>query len=240
MIIYDSLGMMVLIVGFVISGIVQLMLKWAYSKYSKVPGSSGMTGAQAAAHMLRSNGVAGVAIEEIPGMLSDHYDPTHKVLRLSPDIFRGTSLASLGVACHEAGHALQHAKGYTPLYIRSVMVPVATFGTNGGMILMALGMFLTAAQGLAGGKIIAMIGFLAFLGAVLFSIVTLPVEFNASRRAKEQLVALGMVRNSEEQRGISTVLNAAAMTYVAAAAVAILNLLVWAIRLGLIGGRRDD
>ncbi len=238
--VFDSLGLMAMIVAFVISGIAQLMLKRAYSKYREVPGSTGLSGAQAAAQMLRANGVAGVTIEETPGMLSDHYDPTQKVLRLSPDIFRGNSLASLGVACHEAGHALQHAKGYTPLYLRSAMVPVATFGTNGGMILMVIGMFLGAAQGIVGGKIIALIGFLAFLGAVLFSIVTLPVEFDASRRAKEQLATLGMVGSPEEQRGVSTVLNAAAMTYVAAAAVAILNLIVWAIRLGLIGGRRDD
>ncbi len=237
---FDSLGLMVMVAAFVISGIAQLMLKRAYSKYREVPGSSGLTGAQAAARMLRANGIAGVGIEETQGMLSDHYDPTHKVLRLSPDIYHGTSLASLGVACHEAGHALQHAKGYTPLYLRSAMVPVATFGTNLGIILMVVGMMMGAAQGFVGGKTIAMIGFVGFLGAVFFSIVTLPVEFDASRRAKEQLAALGMVGSNAEQRGISTVLNAAAMTYVAAAVVSLLYLLEWAIRLGLIGGRREE
>ncbi len=238
--IFDSLGLMVMVAAFAVSGIAQLYLKRAYSKYREVRGSSGLTGAQAAAHMLRANGIAGVAIEETPGMLSDHYDPTHKVLRLSPDIFRGTSLASLGVACHEAGHALQHAKGYTPLYLRSAMVPVASFGTNLGLILMVVGMMLGAASGMVGGKVIAMIGFTLFLGYILFSIITLPVEFNASRRAKEQLTALGMIGSREEQRGISTVLNAAAMTYVAAAVVSLLYLLEWAIRLGLLGGRSDE
>jgi uncharacterized protein len=236
----DPLYLVVMVASLILSGGAQLMLSRAYNKYREVRGSSGLTGAQAAAHMLRSNGITGVAIEETPGTLSDHYDPTHKVLRLSPDIFRGTSLASLGVACHEAGHALQHAKGYTPLFLRSVMVPMASFGTNAGVILMIIGMFMGVGDGLFGGKTIALAGFGLFLAYVLFSIVTLPVEFDASRRAKEQLSALGMVGSVEEQRGVSTVLNAAAMTYVAAAAIALLNLLVWAVRLGLIGGRRDD
>lgn len=238
---FDPLSIIVMVVAMVISGIAQFLVRSAYKKYSQVPSSTGMSGAEAAAKMLRANGIAGVGIEQVQGMLSDHYDPTKRVLRLSPDIYNGTSLASLGVACHEAGHALQHAQGYTPLYIRSLMVPVATFGTNAGVWLMIIGVMMGAASGVPGiGRYMALIGFLTFLGAVFFSIVTLPVEFDASRRAKQQLAELGMLRTAEEQRGVARVLNAAAMTYVAAAIVSLLYLLEWAIRLGLIGGRRDD
>lgn len=238
---FDPLSIIVMVVAMVISGIAQFLVHSAYKKYSQVPSSTGMSGAEAAAKMLRANGIAGVGIEQVQGMLSDHYDPTKRVLRLSPDIYNGTSLASLGVACHEAGHALQHAQGYTPLYIRSLMVPVATFGTNAGVWLMIIGVMMGAASGVPGiGRYMALIGFLTFLGAVFFSIVTLPVEFDASRRAKQQLAELGMLRTAEEQRGVARVLNAAAMTYVAAAIVSLLYLLEWAIRLGLIGGRRDD
>ncbi|KXK31855.1 zinc metallopeptidase [bacterium] len=238
---FDPLSITVMVITMVISGIAQFMVKSAYKKYSQVPSSAGMSGAEAAARMLRANGIAGVDIEQVEGMLSDHYDPTKKVLRLSPDVYHGTSLASLGVACHEAGHALQHARGYTPLYLRSIMVPVATFGTNAGVWLMLIGVLMGAASGVPGiGRYMALIGFVAFLGAVLFSIVTLPVEFDASKRAKQQLAELGILHSVEEQRGVAKVLNAAAMTYVAAAIVSLLYLLEWAIRLGLIGGRRDD
>jgi Zn-dependent membrane protease YugP len=238
---FNPLAITVMVISFVISGIAQLMVQGAYRKYRQVPSRVGLNGAQAAAQMLRANGVAGVEIELTQGMLSDHYDPTHKVLRLSPDVYQGSSLASLGVACHEAGHALQHARGYTPLYLRNAMVPVASFGTNAGVWLMIIGVMLGAAAGIPGiGRYMALIGFVTFLVAVLFSIITLPVEFDASRRAKQQLVELGLVSGPDEERGVARVLNAAAMTYVAAAIVSILYLLEWAIRLGLLGGRSDD
>lgn len=226
----------VLIPGMLISGLASFKVKSAFRKYSRIPASSGLTGAQAAAQMLRASEVPDVRIEEIGGMLSDHYDPTKKVLRLSPDVYHGRSLSALGVACHEAGHALQHARGYTPLYIRSALVPVASFGSNIGVWLMIGGSILAVGGGIS---FIALIGFATFCAAVLFSFVTLPVEFNASNRARAQLTQLGMTMGPQEDAGVSKVLNAAALTYVAAAAVALLNLLYWAIHLGLIGGSDD-
>jgi len=177
-----------------------------------------------------------VGIERIGGMLSDHYDPSKRVLRLSPDVYDGKSLSALGVACHEAGHALQHARGYTPLYIRTALVPLASFGSNAGVWMMILGGGLYAVQEIS---FVALIGFGLFLSGVLFSLVTLPVEFNASSRAKAQLSQLGMTAGPEEDAAISKVLNAAALTYVAAAAIAILQMLYWAHVLGLLGGRDE-
>ncbi|MCG3197433.1 MAG: zinc metallopeptidase [Candidatus Omnitrophica bacterium] len=238
---FDSLSLTVFVVSLILSGGAQLLVSRAYRKYREVPASSGLTGAQAAERMLRANGVAGIGIEPVDGMLSDHYDPTHKVLRLSPDVYAGRSLAALGIACHEAGHALQHARGYTPLFLRTAMVPVAAFGTNMGYFFMLIGLMLGAASGVPGiGRTIAMIGFGTFLVAVLFSIVTLPVEFDASRRAKRQLVELGFLSGPGETSGVASVLNAAALTYVAAAITSLLLLVEWAIRLGLLGGRSEE
>jgi Zn-dependent membrane protease YugP len=224
------------LIPLLLSGYASLKVKRTFSKYSQVAASSGMTGAQAAARMLREGGIADVGIEEVQGFLSDHYDPTHKVLRLSPDVYHGRSLSALGVACHEAGHALQHARGYTPLYLRTALVPVASFGSNAGVWMMVLGGAFYAGSGT---PLVAYIGFATFAVAVMFSIVTLPVEFNASNRAKAQLTSLGMTRSAEEDKAISKVLSAAAMTYVAAAAVAILQLLYWAQVLGLLGSRDE-
>jgi len=237
---FDPLYLMIMGVGLVISLFAQAKVKMAMRKYSQIPSASGLTGAQAASQMLRANGISGVGIEQVSGFLSDHYDPRKKVLRLSPDIYGGTSVAALGVACHEAGHALQDAKGYAPLFLRNAMVPVASFGSTGGIWMIVIGMVLGAASGSGIGSVIAMLGFYLLLAGVIFTVVTLPVEFNASSRAKTQLVSLGMVRSPEEQRGVTKVLNAAAMTYVAAATVAILQLFYWAMRLGLLGGRSDD
>jgi Zn-dependent membrane protease YugP len=226
---------MVALPGLVLSLGANWMVKSAYKRYSQVPARSGLTGAQAAAQMLRANNIPDVGIEETQGMLSDHYDPTKKMLRLSPDVYHGRSLASLGIACHEAGHALQHAHGYTPLYIRSAMVPVAAFGSQFGEILLFLGFILLGFAPFL-GQSVALIGFGVFAIAVFFSLVTLPVEFDASNRAKNQLISLGMLSNPEEQAGVAKVLNAAAMTYVAAAAVALLQLLYWAL---ILFGNRD-
>jgi uncharacterized protein len=238
MMLFDSGYMLwVLLPGMLISGIASFKVKSAFRKYRRVPASSGLTGAQAAARMLQANEIPDVRIEEIGGMLSDHYDPRKRVLRLSPDVYNGRSLSALGVACHEAGHALQHARGYTPLYLRSALVPVASFGSNAGVWLMIGGSILEGMTSWGPG--VALLGFAAFSAAVLFSFVTLPVEFNASSRARAQLTQLGMTMGPQEDAGVSKVLNAAALTYVAAAAVALLNLLFWAIRLGLIGGSDD-
>ncbi|MCA9418146.1 MAG: zinc metallopeptidase [Candidatus Omnitrophica bacterium] len=225
-----------MIPGLILSVGAQMMVKSAYKKYSQVPARSGLSGAQAAAQMLQASNIPDVGIEESQGMLSDHYDPGKKVLRLSPDVYHGRSLSSLGIACHEAGHAIQHAKGYTPLYIRTAMVPVAGFGTMFGEWMLVGGLILSGLTQSGIGYPIALAGFGLFTVAVLFSIVTLPVEFDASNRAKKQLVSLGFLSGPDEEKGVSKVLNAAALTYVAAAAVALLNLLYWAM---ILFGRRN-
>jgi len=235
---FDPFYFVILAPAILLSLVAQGMVSMAFNKYKRVPAASGMTGAQAAARMLQASGIRDVGIEPVRGMLSDHYDPGKKMLRLSPDVYQGTSVASLGVACHEAGHALQHAKGYTPLYIRTALVPIASFGSQGGMYLLFFGIMLNV-MGLVFGKIVALIGFWAFAAAVLFALVTLPVEFDASRRAKLQLAELGMIASPAERKGVAKVLNAAALTYVAAAITALLTLLYYAIRLGLIGGSDD-
>lgn len=234
----DPLYIAILAPAIILTLVAQAKVSMAFKKYKGIPAASGLSGAQAAAKMLRASGIPDVGIEQIGGVLSDHYDPSKKVLRLSPEVYQGRSLAALGIACHEAGHALQHAKGYTPLYLRTALVPVASFGSQGGMYLLFFGVMLQM-MGAYFGYYVALLGFFAFAVAVLFTLVTLPVEFDASRRAKVQLVELGMLSGPNEQKGVSKVLNAAALTYVAAAITALLTLLYYAIRLGLLGGRRD-
>jgi Zn-dependent membrane protease YugP len=197
-----------------------------------VPAASGLSGAEAAEMMLRRSNVTGVTIEETHGFLSDHYDPTSKTLRLSPEVYHGRSLSSLGVACHEAGHALQHAQAYGFLGLRSAMVPMTSFCSFGSYILITLGFFIHATG-------LALVGVIMFAAVVAFSFVTLPVEWDASRRAKECLVGQHMV-NRDEINGVGSVLNAAFLTYVAAAVTALLTLLYYLWALGLLGGRRDD
>ncbi|HPV04873.1 MAG TPA: zinc metallopeptidase [Myxococcota bacterium] len=200
----------------------QARVKLAYSKYSKVPSSTGMTGARIARAMLDSEGVQGVSIEMVPGKLSDHYDPSKKILRLSDGVYNGTSVAAAGIAAHEVGHAIQHARKYSPLVIRTAMVPLAQLGSNLSWILMLVGFLISVTE-------LVWAGIILFGAAVLFSIVTLPVEFNPSARAKEALPRLGLVAASDS-RGVNAVLNAAAMTYVAAAATAVLQLVYFILR----------
>ncbi|NQU42962.1 zinc metallopeptidase [bacterium] len=220
----------------------QMKVKSAFAKYSKVGNSSGMSGAEAAAEMLRGLNIRvvgskeqaksmdnAVAIERVGGFLTDHYDPRSKVLRLSPKVHDGRSLASVGVACHEAGHALQHANGYAPLEIRSLMVPVASFGSWAAFPVIILGALLHA-PGLVG------IGILVFAVVVLFQLVTLPVEFDASNRAKLAVTQFGIVQTRDESKGVAAVLNAAAWTYVAAAAASIMTLIYYVMI--LTGGSR--
>ncbi|HLR60185.1 MAG TPA: zinc metallopeptidase [Pseudogracilibacillus sp.] len=195
----------------------QSKVKSAYKKYSKVTTSSMKTGAQVAREILNDNGLANVSIEEVPGTLTDHYDPRSKKLRLSKDIFHGNSMASSAVAAHEVGHALQDAEGYAFLKFRSALVPLASFGSNSAMFIIIAGIIFSANNLIGLGVI-----FMAF--AVLFQLVTLPVEFNASSRAMDQLVATGIIVN-EEERDTKKVLNAAALTYVAAAMVAVAELM---------------
>ena len=211
---------MYLIIYFVILMVVpmlaQMNVKSTFNKYSKVRSTSGLTGQQVAEDILRENGIYDVSVERGQGVLTDYYDPKNKKIVLSPGNFDNPSVAGTAVAAHEVGHAIQHATGYKFLNFRSALFPLAQLGSNFSYFLIIAGIILTAAQSAAG------IGLMAF--AVLFQLVTLPVEFDASRRAMNQIEELNIV-NSKEYRHAKKVLNAAAMTYVAATAVAVAELL---------------
>jgi Zn-dependent membrane protease YugP len=205
----------------------QFRVKSTYATTRQMPAP--LSGAAAARYVLDSAGLQNVAIEQIPGQLSDHYDPRDKVLRLSTEVYQSRSLAAVGVAAHEAGHALQHAFGYAPLVLRTAAVPVAGFGSNAGILLVMLGAFLHM------NAVLIWLGILLFSGVVVFQIVNLPVEFNASSRAKQQLVGLGII-DQEQLYYVEKMLNAAALTYVASTLQAVMVLLYLILRFG---GRRD-
>ena len=224
--------MLVMIVGAVLSGGAALWVKSATSKWEKVPIGRGMTGKDVAEAILRAKGIRNVTIEEVPGRLSDHYDPRSKTLRLSPANYRGRSVTAAGIAAHEVGHAIQHAEGYAPMKLRQELVPVANIGSSVGIYMVMFGAFL----GFSG---MAKLGVLVFGGFVLFTVVTLPVEIDASLRARKALLD-GSIVTGKEAKGVEQVLTAAAGTYLAAAVSAIIQLLYWAMRAGLIGGSRDD
>ena len=220
----------------IIAAIISLIAQWrvnsAFSKYSRVASMSGMTGAQAARMILQSNGINDVSVQRISGKLTDHYNPSTKVLNLSESVYGSTSVAAIGDAAHECGHAIQHARGYFPLSLRTALVPVANIGSQLSWVFIIVGAILSFNQTLI------TIGIIMFSAAVLFQLVTLPVEFNASARALEQLESNGILYRDEVSQ-TRKVLSAAALTYVAAAATAILQLLRLII---LFGGRdrRDD
>lgn len=230
---FDPLYIIIVMPAFLLALYAQFKVKYAFSRYSKMGTSSGITGAQAARWVLDSNGLSEIPVEMTQGWLSDHYDPSKKVLRLSPEVYQTPSVAAAGIAAHEAGHALQHAAGYLPLKLRNAIVPTAQIGSWLAFPMIIIGMMLSF-------KGLAMAGFLLFLVIVAFQVITLPVELNASSRAKKAVADLGIVRSEEESKGVASVLNAAAMTYLAATVSALAQLLYFALRLGLIGGRRDD
>ena len=209
-----------------------------YSKYARVRARSGMTGAQAAQRILQMSGIHDVQIQHIAGNLTDHYDPSGKVLRLSDSVYGSASVAAIGVAAHECGHALQHREGYFPLKFRSALVPAANIGSKLGLPLVILGLILGIGFDLPGGGYfsLAQIGIWVFSLAVLFQVVTLPVEFDASKRALKLLEETGILYR-DETGAVKNVLSAAALTYVAAAAASLLQLLRVII---LFGGRRND
>jgi len=227
---FDPMYFIFLAPALILAGYAQIKVKRTFSKYSKVAGSQGLTGAEAAHMMLERQGISGIRIEPIQGMLSDHYDPRNKVLRLSPKVYGNRSLSALGVACHEAGHAIQDANGYAPLKLRSAMVPATNIGSKLSWVVIFAG-FILNQQPLIG------VGIALFSLVVLFSLVTLPVEWDASRRAKLAL-ADGGILSTEETMGASKVLNAAFLTYLASAISAVLTLLYYLYRSGLLGGRR--
>ena len=218
-----------LIIGMLLSLAASAKLKSTFAHYSRVRSVSGLTGAETAARILRMAGITDVRIEPVSGSLTDHYDPRTKTVRLSEDIYGRTSLAAVGVAAHECGHAIQHARNYAPLEIRSAIVPAANLGSTLSWPLFLIGLF-------AGIRPLLTAGIVLFSLAVLFQLVTLPVEINASSRALKMLEAAGIL-GSDENRGARKVLTAAALTYVAALAASILQLLRLLI---LAGGRGND
>lgn len=195
----------------------QWKVKSAFSKYSKVTNSSHVNGAEVARKILDHHGLYEIDVQMTKGFLGDHYDPRSKVIRLSPNVYHGYSLAAAAVASHETGHALQDKENYSFLRIRHALVPVANIGSNFSWILILIGFFAQMSG-------MVLLGILFMAAAVVFQIVTLPVEFNASNRAMDEVISLGIIRN-EEERNTKKVLNAAALTYVAAAAVAVMELL---------------
>ncbi|GMV81636.1 MAG: membrane protein [Planctomycetota bacterium] len=230
--IFVGLPLLVITVG------AQLMVKFAYSKWSKVANTKGITGAEAAYVILRSAGVNDVKIEQVDGFLSDHYSPSEKVLRLSPENYQGHSIAAVGVAAHEAGHAIQHANSYAPLVVRNFAVPAAGIGSHLGYFALMIGVFMSY-QGAPALNTFTLLGVIGLAAVALFQIVNLPVEFDASRRALQYLPEIGILSH-EENAGARSVLTAAALTYVAGTIAAIWTLLYWLLRLGVIGGNRDD
>lgn len=222
--IFDPSYLFIMVVGLVLGLATQAWIKGSYRKWSRVPLATGRSGAEVARAMLDQNGLSAVSINQVGGSLTDNYDPRTRVLNLSADVYNGRSVASAGVASHEAGHAVQHARAYAPAAARQALVPIANIGSQISWFFIMLGFWLNV-----GGLIT--IGALVFGGAVLFQIVTLPVEFDASRRAVE---SLSMGLPPEQAAGARSVLNAAAMTYVAAALVAIMQFVYF---LGL--SRRD-
>ena len=227
----DPLSWLFMIPGLIIAGIASAYTHSTFNKYKMYCASSRITGAQAAQRLLSAAGIFDVRIERVGGFLTDHYDPTAKVLRLSPDVFDGISLSSIGVACHEAGHAIQHATAYGPLCLRTGLVPLTNITSVGAYIIIPLGFFLMSQE-------MILIGAILFGVSVLFTLVTLPVEWDASARAKKLMVTCGIV-TPQEQSGAAEVLNAAFMTYVASAVSSLLMLLYYLLRAGVIGGRRD-
>ena len=219
-----------LIVAMIFSIVAQTKVSSTFNKYSRVRNRAGFTGAQVATQMLQNAGIYDVSVQRVAGNLTDHYDPRTKTLRLSQGVYDSMSVAALGVAAHETGHAIQHDVGYAPLALRSFFVPLANFGSRLAFPLIVIG-FIVA----GGGSTLVTLGILFFSLSVAFTVITLPVEFNASHRAIDLLVADGFL-TSDEIGGAKKVLSAAAMTYVAAAFAAVVQLL----RLIAIFGRRDD
>jgi Zn-dependent membrane protease YugP len=227
----DPLYFIIILPGVALAIFASIRVKSTFARASQIRSQLGYRGADVAQAILDAEGIRDVAIEPTEGYLSDHYDPRAKVLRLSPDVYQGRSLAAAGVAAHEVGHAIQHAHGYAPLALRNSIVPMASIGSSLSWIFIMVGIA-TALQSLA------LIGCALFTMVVIFQVVNLPVEFNASSRARAVLIANGLV-TAEEDREVGRVLNAAAMTYVAATVTAILTLLYYLWRSGLLGGNRN-
>ncbi len=229
MFIFSSSYLIYMIPAFILMALTSWYVKAAYNKWSRVPAQSRLTGAQAAQRLISTGGIYGVQVQGVAGNLTDHYDPRNKTLFLSPGVANGASVASMAIAAHELGHAMQDAEDYLPLRFRSALVPVVNIGSNLGWFLIMIGLFLRFTE-------LAWLGVLIFAGGAVFALATLPVEFNASSRAKQLLAQTGIIQTEAEMRGVNSVLNAAALTYVAGLVTAILQLLYYVSLVG--GGRR--
>jgi uncharacterized protein len=226
----DPLYLIFMVPAFILMGLTSWYVRHAYNKWSRVRASSGLTGSQAAQRLLATGSLYGVKVQGTPGKMTDHYDPRDKTLYLSNDVANNPSVASVAIAAHELGHAMQDAEEYFPLRLRAALVPVVNIGSNLGWLLIIIGLVLNLTN-------LAWLGILVFAGGAVFALATLPVEFNASARAKQLLAQTGIISTDEEVRGVNQVLNAAALTYVAALVTAILQLLYYVL---LVGGRRRN
>lgn len=231
MLFLDPRYMLFMLPAMLLMMLVQFYVNSAYSKWSKVPARARLSGAEAAQRLISNGGLYGVRVEGIQGQLTDHYDPRTKVLRLSQGVYQGNSVAALAVAAHELGHAMQDQEGYVPLRFRAALVPMVNIGSYAGWIFILLGVLLRIPD-------LGWLGVIVFAGGALFALATLPVELNASARAKRLLVDTGLIVGEDEASGVNKVLNAAALTYVAALITAVLQLLYYATLVMGMGGRR--
>ncbi len=231
MLFFDTRYLLFMAPAFILMLLVQLYVNSAYKKWSRIPSRSRISGSQAAQRLIRAGGLYNVQVEAVRGKLTDHYDPRSKVLRLSQGVYEGSSVASLAITAHELGHAMQDHEGYALLRFRSALVPAVNIGSYMGWIFIILGLLLRI-PGLAWA------GVAVFSGGALFALATIPVELNASARARRLLVETGLINGEDEKRGVNNVLNAAALTYVAALVTAILQLLYYVTLVTGMGGRR--
>lgn len=229
---FDPTYLIFMLPAFILMLVVQFYVNSAYRRYSQVANRNNLSGAEAASRLIRNANLYDVNIEPVAGNLTDHYDPRSKVLRLSQGVYQGRSVAALAIAAHELGHAMQDQDGYFPLRLRAAMVPMVNIGSKLGWILILVGFFLQS-TGLAG------LGLLVFSAGALFALATLPVELNASARAKKMLTDTGLILGDDERRGVNKVLNAAALTYVAALVTAVMQLLYFASLVFGMGRRRS-
>jgi Zn-dependent membrane protease YugP len=227
----DPIYMLFMLPGFLLVMIAKLWVDSTYRRWSQVRSSYGLSGADAAQRLLSAGGLSDVSLGVTPGQLTDHYDPRNRTLQLSAGVAQSASVASIAIAAHEIGHAMQDKEGYAPMRFRSALVPAANLGSWLGWILIIVGLLLQITQ-------VAWLGILVFSAGALFALATLPVELNASSRARALLTSSGMIYSEDERRGVNAVLNAAAFTYVAALAAAILQLLYWVSLVGGMGRRR--
>lgn len=228
---FDPTYFIFMIPAFALMGLASWYVRSAYSKWGKIRATSGLTGQQAAQRLISTGNLYGVQVQGTAGQLTDHYDPRDKTLYLSRGVADSPSVASVAVAAHELGHAMQDAEGYFPMTVRSALVPAVNIGSNLGWILIIIGLILRLTS-------LAWLGVLVFSMGALFALATLPVEFNASARAKELLYSTGIIQTEEERRGVNQVLNAAALTYVAGLITAVLQVLYYVFLIGGMGGRR--